>query len=61
MRQPGSIGLRLAIDAAHCCARLRQQGPVLNQFQNTLHNDLIYFSDLRWMNYPSRFYHIRSP
>ena len=29
MRQPGSIGLRLAIDVAHCCARLRQQGAVL--------------------------------
>lgn len=53
----GSSGLVIVVEA---CTNLAN--PIWVPLQtNTLTGDLFYFSDPRWMNYPARFYRLRSP
>ena len=53
----GTTNLPVVVEACTDLAR-----PSWTSLQRcTLTNGLIYFSDAQWTNYPSRFYHIRSP
>ena len=53
----GSSGLVIVVEA---CTNLANPtwSPVKT---NTLTGDSSYFSDPQWTDYPSRFYHLRSP